>query len=220
MRLNIAAAAYGAIIDALPPVPVTAPPLHSPRPCSSASRLSTSSWCAMPSRCCPAARAGRSVTTTGPSPRRATGRGGAGERARAVPAPRHLLVTLCACGGDRGADRAAADDEGQSAARIPRTAPHQRAARRLAGAAAASVEQPDYRLPGAESSREAQERVRSQLDLLRSRHAAGGTVLVGSHGNLISLLLATLEDGIDYHFTRRCRCPPSTTSSTMGSAGA
>ncbi len=59
---------------------------------------------------------------------------------------------------------------------------------------------PDYRLPGAESSREAQQRVRAQLDLLRSRHAAGGTVLVGSHGNLISLLLATLEDGVDLDF--------------------
>ena len=68
-------------------------------------------------------------------------------------------------------------------------------------------EQPDYRLPGAESSREAQERVRSQLDLLRSRHAAGGTVLVGSHGNLISLLLATLEDGIDYHFHQAMPMP-------------
>lgn len=59
---------------------------------------------------------------------------------------------------------------------------------------------PDYRLPGAESGREAQRRVRAQLDLLRSRHAAGGTVLVGSHGNLISLLLATLEDGVDVAF--------------------
>lgn len=59
---------------------------------------------------------------------------------------------------------------------------------------------PDYRLPGAESGREAQVRARAQLDLLRSRHAAGGTVLVGSHGNLISLLLATLEDGVDLAF--------------------
>lgn len=59
---------------------------------------------------------------------------------------------------------------------------------------------PDYRLPGTESGREAQGRVLAQLDLLRSRHAAGGTVLVGSHGNLISLLLATLEDGVDMAF--------------------
>lgn len=58
----------------------------------------------------------------------------------------------------------------------------------------------DYRLPGAESGREAQVRARAQLDLLRSRHAAGGTVLVGSHGNLISLLLATLERGVDLAF--------------------
>lgn len=63
-----------------------------------------------------------------------------------------------------------------------------------------SWEEPDYRLPGAESSREAQVRARAQLDLLRSRHAAGGSVLVGSHGNLISLLLATLEDGVDFDF--------------------
>ncbi len=59
---------------------------------------------------------------------------------------------------------------------------------------------PDYHLPGAESGREAQQRVRAQLDLLRSRHAAGGTALVGSHGNLISLLLATLQDGVDFAF--------------------
>ncbi|HET7686570.1 MAG TPA: histidine phosphatase family protein [Candidatus Limnocylindria bacterium] len=63
-----------------------------------------------------------------------------------------------------------------------------------------SWREPDYRLPGAESGREAQQRARSQLDLLRSRHAAGGTVLVGSHGNLISLLLATLEPGVDLEF--------------------
>lgn len=63
-----------------------------------------------------------------------------------------------------------------------------------------SWREPDYRLPGAESGREAQTRARAQLDLLRSRHAAGGTVLVGSHGNLISLLLATLEEGVDAAF--------------------
>lgn len=63
-----------------------------------------------------------------------------------------------------------------------------------------SWSEPDYRLPGAESGREAQTRALTQLDLLRSRHAAGGTVLVGSHGNLISLLLATLEDGVDFAF--------------------
>lgn len=65
---------------------------------------------------------------------------------------------------------------------------------------ARSWSDPDYRLPGAESGREAQVRARAQLDLLRSRHAAGGTVLVGSHGNLISLLLATLEQGVDLAF--------------------
>ncbi|MEO8247229.1 MAG: histidine phosphatase family protein [Chloroflexota bacterium] len=63
-----------------------------------------------------------------------------------------------------------------------------------------SWQEPDYRLPGAESGREAQRRVRAQLDLLRSRHAAGGRVLVGSHGNLISLLLATLQEGVGFDF--------------------
>jgi 2,3-bisphosphoglycerate-dependent phosphoglycerate mutase len=63
-----------------------------------------------------------------------------------------------------------------------------------------SWSEPDYRLPGAESGREAQLRARSQLDLLRSRHAAGGRVLVGSHGNLISLLLATFEEGVGFDF--------------------
>jgi hypothetical protein len=32
-------------------------------------------------------------------------------------------------------------------------------------------------------------------------------VLVGSHGNLISLLLATLEDGIDYEFHQAMPMP-------------
>lgn len=63
-----------------------------------------------------------------------------------------------------------------------------------------SWREPDYALPGAESGRAAQQRARAMLDLLRSRHAAGGTVLAGSHGNLISLLLSTLEEGVDLAF--------------------
>jgi hypothetical protein len=38
------------------------------------------------------------------------------------------------------------------------------------------------------------------LDLLRARHAAGGRLLVGSHGNLISLMLQALEPGVDHTF--------------------
>ncbi len=70
-----------------------------------------------------------------------------------------------------------------------------------------SWSEPDYRLPGAESGAEAQRRVRAQLDLLRSRHAAGGRVLVGSHGNLISLLLATLQEGVGFEFHQAMPMP-------------
>jgi hypothetical protein len=38
------------------------------------------------------------------------------------------------------------------------------------------------------------------LDLLRSRHADGGRLLVASHGNLISLILQSLEPAVDLDF--------------------
>jgi 2,3-bisphosphoglycerate-dependent phosphoglycerate mutase len=59
---------------------------------------------------------------------------------------------------------------------------------------------PDYALEGAESGRQAQRRAIAQLDLLRTRHADGGRLLVGSHGNLISLILQTFEPGVDHAF--------------------
>jgi 2,3-bisphosphoglycerate-dependent phosphoglycerate mutase len=59
---------------------------------------------------------------------------------------------------------------------------------------------PDFSLPGTESGREAQRRGMRALDLLRARHVLGGRLLVGSHGNLISLILQALEPGVDHAF--------------------
>ena len=59
---------------------------------------------------------------------------------------------------------------------------------------------PDYALEGAESGRQAQRRAVALLDLLRARHADGGRILLGSHGNLISLILQTFEPGVDHDF--------------------
>ncbi|MGZ6300453.1 MAG: histidine phosphatase family protein [Candidatus Limnocylindria bacterium] len=59
---------------------------------------------------------------------------------------------------------------------------------------------PDFAAPGAESGREAQRRGMRALDLLRARHALGGRLLVGSHGNLISLILQALEPEVDHAF--------------------
>jgi 2,3-bisphosphoglycerate-dependent phosphoglycerate mutase len=59
---------------------------------------------------------------------------------------------------------------------------------------------PDFTAPGGESGRAAQLRGMRALDLLRARHALGGRLLVGSHGNLISLILQALEPGVDHAF--------------------
>jgi len=59
---------------------------------------------------------------------------------------------------------------------------------------------PDFALPGAESGRDAQRRAIGALDLLRMRHPDGGRLAIGSHGNLISLLLQALEPGVDCAF--------------------
>lgn len=59
---------------------------------------------------------------------------------------------------------------------------------------------PDYAAPGGESGREAQRRAMGVLDLLRARHSAGGRVLVGSHGNLIALILQALEPAVGHDF--------------------
>ena len=60
--------------------------------------------------------------------------------------------------------------------------------------------EPDWSLPGAESGRVAQRRAVATLDLLRARHADGGRIVLGSHGNLISLILQQLEPGVDMAF--------------------
>jgi 2,3-bisphosphoglycerate-dependent phosphoglycerate mutase len=59
---------------------------------------------------------------------------------------------------------------------------------------------PDYAVEGAESGRQAQRRAMALLDLLRTRHADGGRLLVGSHGNLISLILQAFEPEVDHEF--------------------
>lgn len=59
---------------------------------------------------------------------------------------------------------------------------------------------PDFAVPGGESGREAQLRGMRALDLLRVRHADGGRLLIGSHGNLISLILQALEPAVDHAF--------------------
>ncbi|MBA3688724.1 MAG: histidine phosphatase family protein [Chloroflexi bacterium] len=59
---------------------------------------------------------------------------------------------------------------------------------------------PDFAAPNAETGRAAQLRGLRALDLLRARHAFGGRLLVGSHGNLISLILQSLEPAVDHAF--------------------
>ena len=59
---------------------------------------------------------------------------------------------------------------------------------------------PDYVAEGGESGRDAQRRGVGVLDLLRVRHNDGGRLLVGSHGNLISLMLQALEPAVDMAF--------------------
>lgn len=58
----------------------------------------------------------------------------------------------------------------------------------------------DYALPGGESGRAAQRRAVATLDLVRSRHPDGGRVVLGSHGNLISLILQALEPEVGFAF--------------------
>lgn len=58
----------------------------------------------------------------------------------------------------------------------------------------------DFELPGGESGRTAQRRAIAILDLLRTRHADGGRIVLGSHGNLISLILQALQPDVGYDF--------------------
>jgi 2,3-bisphosphoglycerate-dependent phosphoglycerate mutase len=59
---------------------------------------------------------------------------------------------------------------------------------------------PDFAVPGAETGRAAQRRAIGVLDLLRARHADGGRLLLGSHGNLIALLLNAFEPAVGHDF--------------------
>jgi 2,3-bisphosphoglycerate-dependent phosphoglycerate mutase len=59
---------------------------------------------------------------------------------------------------------------------------------------------PDFALPDGESGRVAQRRAIGTLDLLRSRHPDGGRIVLGSHGNLIGLILQALEPEVDFAF--------------------
>lgn len=61
-------------------------------------------------------------------------------------------------------------------------------------------EYPDFATPGAESGRDAQRRGMGILDLLRSRHPDGGRIVLGCHGNLISLMLQSLDAQVGYAF--------------------
>jgi 2,3-bisphosphoglycerate-dependent phosphoglycerate mutase len=58
----------------------------------------------------------------------------------------------------------------------------------------------DFELPGGESGRTAQRRAIAILDLLRTRHADGGRIVLGSHGNLISLVLQALQPEVGFDF--------------------
>ena len=58
----------------------------------------------------------------------------------------------------------------------------------------------DFAPPGGETGRAAQRRAVGTLDLLRSRHPDGGRLVLGSHGNLISLILQALEPAVDFAF--------------------
>ena len=58
----------------------------------------------------------------------------------------------------------------------------------------------DFAMPGGESGRDAQRRAVGILDLLRSRHPDGGRLVLGSHGNLIGLILQALEPEVDFAF--------------------
>ena len=58
----------------------------------------------------------------------------------------------------------------------------------------------EFALPGGETGRDAQRRAIATLDLLRVRHPDGGRLVLGSHGNLISLILQALEPGVGFDF--------------------
>lgn len=66
---------------------------------------------------------------------------------------------------------------------------------------------PDFATPGNETGRQAQRRAIAVLDLLRTRHPDGGRLVLGSHGNLISLILHALEPEVGFDFNMAMPSP-------------
>jgi 2,3-bisphosphoglycerate-dependent phosphoglycerate mutase len=65
----------------------------------------------------------------------------------------------------------------------------------------------DFVMAGGESGREAQRRAIGILDLLRVRHPDGGRLVLGSHGNLISLILQAFEPNVGFDFNMAMPMP-------------
>ena len=101
---------------------------------------------------------------------------------------------------DRDPDGKPPHAGGAAAAGPARAAPDAGADGRLGGPPAALLGRSGLRPRGRRVGRQAQRRAIAQLDLLRARHADGGRLLVGSHGNLISLILQAFEPAVDHDF--------------------
>jgi 2,3-bisphosphoglycerate-dependent phosphoglycerate mutase len=69
-----------------------------------------------------------------------------------------------------------------------------------------SFEDPDYALPGGESSRQAGERVGAVVDGVAARHR-GQTVVCASHGNLLALALRRRDPALGFEFWRSMPMP-------------
>lgn len=69
-----------------------------------------------------------------------------------------------------------------------------------------SFAEPDYALPGGESSRAAQRRVDGVLAHLAARHP-DQTIAVGSHGNLIALALHLDDPAVGFEFWQAMPMP-------------
>jgi 2,3-bisphosphoglycerate-dependent phosphoglycerate mutase len=69
-----------------------------------------------------------------------------------------------------------------------------------------SFAEPDYAVPGGESSRSAQERVGNVLTKLALLHP-GQTVAAGSHGNLIALALQLDDPAVGFEFWQEMPMP-------------
>ena len=74
------------------------------------------------------------------------------------------------------------------------------------GALRRSFADPDYALPGGESSRQAGERVGALLARVAGRHR-GQTVVCASHGNLLALALRQRDPAVGVEFWRSMPMP-------------